>query len=85
MVRLSTRYRNKQLRKRLRGLENKAHEYGKLGVDVVLVLGYPEREGGYSYVTSEAFLERITQVVSTRICAMFRFLPSVQALASYID
>jgi hypothetical protein len=63
MVMQSTRYRARQLRKRLRGLENKAHEYGKLGVDVVLVLEFPGREGGYSYVTSEESVERIAKVV----------------------
>ncbi|KAF2113708.1 hypothetical protein BDV96DRAFT_601186 [Lophiotrema nucula] len=63
MVRLLTRYGDKQLRKRLIGLENKAHEYGQLGVNVALVLEYPGREGGYSYITSEDFLRRIAQVI----------------------
>lgn len=68
-----SRYRSKQLRKRLHGLQNKAHEYGQLGVNVVLVLEYHGREGGYSYVTSEDFFERISEVVSaqTRVISVF--------------
>jgi len=60
----SARYRSKQLKKQLRRLENKAHEYGKLGIEVLLVLRFPGREGGYLYTISENFVERIAQVVS---------------------
>lgn len=64
MVEQSTRDRNKQLKKRLHGLENKVYQYGELGVDIALIIGFREKEGGYSYTTSEEFLQRISQVVS---------------------
>jgi FAD synthase len=63
MAKQSARDRNKQLKKRLRGLENKVYQYGELGVDVALVIGFREKEGGYSYTTSEEFLQRISQIV----------------------
>ena len=64
MAKQSARDRNKQLKKRLRGLENKVYQYGELGVDVALVISFREKEGGYSYTTSEEFLQRISQIVS---------------------
>lgn len=64
MAQQSTKYRNRQLKKRTQALENKVEGIRKLGVKVVLVLGFPEKDAGYSYVSSEEFFQRIQQVVS---------------------
>lgn len=63
MVQRSSRSRNRQLRKRLLAIENKLHQYGELGAEVALVIRFPGKESGYSYVTSEDFLERMHDVV----------------------
>ena len=60
----SVKLRNRQLKKRTQALENKVHGIKQLGVDVVLVLKFPGKESGYSYVSSEEFLDRIMQIVS---------------------
>ncbi|UPX12653.1 uncharacterized protein EKO05_0003194 [Ascochyta rabiei] len=64
MVQRSTRSRNRQLRKRLSAIENKLHQYGELGAEVALVIRFPSKESGYSYVTSGDFLERIYDIRS---------------------
>ncbi|CAI6342328.1 unnamed protein product [Periconia digitata] len=68
MAEQSKRDRNKQLKKRLDGLENKVYQYGELGVDIALIIGYREKEGGYSYTTSEEFLQRIPELRSHPKC-----------------
>ncbi|RYN15878.1 hypothetical protein AA0119_g12807 [Alternaria tenuissima] len=64
MVQRSTRSRNRQLRKRLIAIQNKLHQYGELGAEVALVIRFPGKDSGYSYVTSEDFLARIHDVRS---------------------
>jgi hypothetical protein len=63
MVQQSRKYRNRQLKKRLQAIQNKLHEYVQLGADVALILRFPEKESGYSYLSSNEFLEVIEQVV----------------------
>ena len=70
----STRSRNRQLRKRLFAVENKLHQYGELGAEVALVIRFPGKDSGYSYVTSEDFLERIHDVVCNTVSCVHSFI-----------